>query len=180
MLLGAAPAFAECTGQTPCRPWWHLDSSSAPTNLPPGDREAKVVITASNLGDAAADGSKHPITIADTLPLGLRAVSVSGQLGTPGKKGKPGQMVCPNQAELNEKEERKETELSCTYGETVEPYELLEVTITVEVQSDLTGGVVDEASVMAAKDRTVRNRRRSSCAEPSASVARPRRSVSNR
>ena len=147
ILSGAAPAFAECTSQTPCRPWWHLDSSAAPTNLPPGDREAKLVITASNLGDAPADGSKRPITITDTLPAGLRAVSMSGQLGTPGKKGKPGQMVCPDQAELKEKDERKETELSCTYGEAVEPYELLEVAITVEVQSSLTGGVVDEASV---------------------------------
>jgi hypothetical protein len=147
MLLGAAPAFAECSSQTQCRPWWHLDSSSAPTNLPPGDREAKVVITASNLGDAPADGSKHAITIADTLPPGLRAVSMSGELGTPGKKGKPGEMVCPDPAELKEKEEKKETELTCSYGETVEPYELLEVAITVEVQSGLTGGGIDEASV---------------------------------
>jgi uncharacterized repeat protein (TIGR01451 family) len=44
--------------------------SSQPSNIAPGG-EGKLVITATNLGDATATGSKAPITIRDTLPPGL-------------------------------------------------------------------------------------------------------------
>lgn len=65
-LIGAAPAAAAPA------PYWHLSSSAAPANLAPGG-EGKVLVTASNLGDAATSG---PVTISDSLPAGLEATKV--------------------------------------------------------------------------------------------------------
>jgi hypothetical protein len=116
-LLGAAAP----TQAAEVEPWWRLDSKSAPTNLKPGDGADKVVVTASNLGSATVDGSKHPITITDALPPGLKATAIAGAVGS-GELGEhEGQMTC------------KLEPLSCTYSETLVPYELLEVKITVEV-----------------------------------------------
>ncbi len=39
-------------------PWWHLTSGSAPANLPPEGR-GEIVLTAANLGDADANGTRH-------------------------------------------------------------------------------------------------------------------------
>ncbi|HWG08121.1 MAG TPA: hypothetical protein VN672_03835 [Solirubrobacteraceae bacterium] len=129
-LLGAAaPARA-----AEVEPWWRLDSKSAPTNLKPGDTEDKVVVTASNLGDATVDGSKHPITITDALPPGLKATAIVGAVGVHSIGELGGKMTC-----------KLET-LSCTYTEKLAPYELLEVVITVKVEGP-EGTVVNQAEV---------------------------------
>src|ERR1700727_3035294 len=68
---GSAPAFAGSV-------WWKLDSTSAPSNLPPGG-EGQIVVSAGNLGNATAMASEaHPIKILDRLPAGLSVTSVTG------------------------------------------------------------------------------------------------------
>jgi hypothetical protein len=69
-----APALAAA-------PYWALSSTSAPTNLPPGG-EGKIIVTASNLGDAAMEGAKEAITVTDKLPTGLTATKIFGAQGS--------------------------------------------------------------------------------------------------
>jgi uncharacterized repeat protein (TIGR01451 family) len=71
-----ASAQAECAS---CKPWWHVNSGSAPGNLPPGG-EGTIVANAENLGDAKL---RTPVVVTDTLPAGLTPVrtslAISGQ-----------------------------------------------------------------------------------------------------
>jgi hypothetical protein len=114
---GATPAFAQS-------PRWRLSAVTTPTNMPPGG-EGKVLLLASNLGDASVDAAGAPVSIADTLPPGLTATAISGESRIPGKgaglAGSSGAVKC----ELST--------LSCAYEGTLAPYGWLEVTITVKV-----------------------------------------------
>jgi hypothetical protein len=112
-LLAAAPSLAQAAA-----PYWSLSSSSAPANLPPGG-EGKIIVTASNLGDAVMNVAKTPITITDKLPAGVTAIAVSGS-----KANQTG--------ELLECALKSATEVSCTDPAfVVEPSTGLKVTITV-------------------------------------------------
>ncbi|HWX95778.1 MAG TPA: hypothetical protein VNZ01_02915 [Solirubrobacteraceae bacterium] len=115
----AAPALAAA-------PYWVLSSTSAPTNLPPGG-EGKIIVTASNLGDATMEVSeKTPITLTDKLPPGLTAVSI---LGTQGSLTFP--CSPPSQ------------EPSCTDGNlSVLPSTGLKIAIKVKVDPKVTSGTV--------------------------------------
>jgi len=73
-LASASPAFAEA----PAMPHLKLESRPAPTNLPLNGK-ATLVVTASNIGDAEANGEAHPITITDKLPAGVEATVISLQ-----------------------------------------------------------------------------------------------------
>lgn len=130
-LAGAGSAFAAA-------PRWSLDSTSTPTNLVPGAKEAQIVVTATNLGDAKLDGSKTPVTITDTLPAGLKVTDVAGHLARNEKLfGKfAGEMSCPVPA--------AHEPVSCTYTEILAPFETLEVAITVEVEKNLEGPLSNE------------------------------------
>jgi hypothetical protein len=79
-LASAAMASVPATALA-AAPYWALTSTSAPTNLPPGG-EGKVIVTASNLGDAAMEGGKAAITVTDKLPPGLTATSIFGARGS--------------------------------------------------------------------------------------------------
>jgi hypothetical protein len=107
--LGAAPAAAQT-------PWWHLASRAAPTNLPP-EGEGKIIVTATNLGDAEVNGAATPVTITDTLPQGTTATATSGAGGL-----FSGEMECAQPAG------------PCTFTGTLPPYERLQLEITVKVQ----------------------------------------------
>jgi hypothetical protein len=124
--MGACPAFAES-------PWWHLAASATPTNLPPGG-EGTIVVTASNVGDAAVSGSPAPVTIADVLPPGLTATAISGLVGIRGFRGP---LECSLPA------------LSCVLEgpEPLPPYEQLEVSIAVKVSPGASGSEDNEATV---------------------------------
>src|ERR1700691_4873056 len=52
--------------------WWHLESSAAPTNLPPGGKGI-IVVTLTNIGDETVNGATNSVTITDKLPTGLQA-----------------------------------------------------------------------------------------------------------
>jgi hypothetical protein len=54
-------------------PWWHLSGEVAPSNLPP-QGQGRVIVVASNLGDAAVQANgTDPVVITDQLPTGLVA-----------------------------------------------------------------------------------------------------------
>ncbi|HTZ63361.1 MAG TPA: hypothetical protein VMB51_04600 [Solirubrobacteraceae bacterium] len=97
-------------------PWWRLESRAAPTNLSPGG-EGQIIVSASNVGDADADGGLEPITIADTLPEGVQASAISGRSSFPEELP----MSCSLQS------------LSCSYSQDLVPFDRLEMTIQVRV-----------------------------------------------
>ncbi len=123
--VGVVPAHAE--GETP---WWHVGASVAPTELPPGDT-GTIVVTAVNLGDAPASGGGTPIVVSDKLPSGVVAIGIASQAGVFGGKG---QGECSIET------------VSCTFHQTIEPYEAVQVELTVRVEASAQSGVVNEAT----------------------------------
>jgi hypothetical protein len=153
LLLYAGSAGAVEAPEAPPAPWWRLSSRAAPTFLQQGDREDVVVVAASNLGDAEADGSKQ-ISLTDVLPPGVIATQQpTGKASFSNEELRNAQMTCePLPA------------LKCTYANNVEPYERLEVRIPVEVASNATTGLNTvsvagggAASAMLSQPLTVKN-----------------------
>jgi hypothetical protein len=122
--VGVAPAFAE--GEVP---WWHVLADSAPSNLPPGGT-GQVAVVATNLGDAAANGSEAPITVSDKLPPGIVAVGIEGLVGVAGEGGH-------GECSLEK--------VSCTFSQSVAPYLAVEVALTVRVEPGAKSGAINEA-----------------------------------
>jgi uncharacterized repeat protein (TIGR01451 family) len=98
----ASPALA-------VKPWWHLQSGARPSYLPPAREneegklvpgEGEVIATVANLGDAKTSGE---VSLSDTLPAGLHAVSVTAELfegvGPPEVEVK---VQCPTSTQLQE------------------------------------------------------------------------------
>ncbi len=124
-VAGVAPAFAE--GEVP---WWHVEATRAPTDLPPGGT-GTVIVSVTNLGDAVANGAEGPITVSDKLPPGIVAIGIGSQVGALGR----GQGECSLEA------------LTCTFDRRVEPYEKVQMELTVRVQARAQSGAVNEALV---------------------------------
>ena len=103
-------------------PWWHVTSSAQPTNLPPGG-EGKILIVAANVGDGTAEGGSAPVTVIDRLPPGLTPTAISSAAFIHGFR-------------LVEEQAPKCSLVpvpTCTWGNSVPPYGVLEVIITVKV-----------------------------------------------
>jgi hypothetical protein len=113
-LVGAAPASAGAPV-----PWWQMDSVAEPTHLPQGG-EGRIVVTATNRGDEAVNGSSHPVTITDVLPAGLTATHIEGKLSN----GGTAEMTC------------EEPSLRCTWAHVIASYQTLIVIITVKVETN--------------------------------------------
>ena len=130
VLTGASSALA-------VSPWWHLTSSSSPTVLQP-EGKGRILLTATNLGDASADGGTGGlVTVTDALPAGLQAVSIEGSAdkfegGSPGVKGP---VVCVLKS------------LTCTFAGTVPPYDQIEVVIGVTVKEGAASGELNDVSI---------------------------------
>jgi hypothetical protein len=122
----AAPASAEGASS-----WWHLNTVSHPTYLPPGG-EGVVVGLASNLGDGEVKAGGNPVTLTDTLPAGLTATSVEGRAGLLGIYGS---LECTGSSTV-----------VCTYEGSLPPYEQLEAIIHVKVEG-ASSGEPNEVSV---------------------------------
>jgi len=154
VLLAAALAAATSAPAAPapcatCSPWWHLSVSSGPTQLPPAKEEegkivpgkGQIVLTAANVGDAAANGAKTPIQITNRLPEGLQATSIKAIAETVGSGGPFTSVPCsktgspPNES------------LSCTFEGSLPAYGLIEVHIGVEVLEGAAPGALDQGSV---------------------------------
>jgi hypothetical protein len=126
MVAGAAPAaFAT-------EPWWHMTSGARPTYLAPGG-EGTIVVMAEDFGDARVDGTKVPVTITDTLPKGLQALSVVGA-----------EVLGNTQTPLSCS---KSPVLKCVWDGFVAPYQQLEVRIRVRVGAGAHSGEVNRGVI---------------------------------
>jgi hypothetical protein len=135
MLLGATQAFA----LAPAAPHWKLESRPAPTYLPP-DGEAMIIVAASNLGDAEAQGtSGQPVTITDTLPQGMEVIEVGGtSRSTPGSEENRAGFKC-SAAPVNP--------VVCTFVGGLAEYEALEIEIRVKTNYEPTAEPENEVTV---------------------------------
>jgi hypothetical protein len=116
--------------------------------LSKGRPDGKLVVTASNLGDAGVNGA-GAVKIRDTLPLGLRAVAIEA--------------TAPNAEGILFAEQLFECSyksLSCEASVSVAPYKVMEAVISVVVEPGAKTGELNEAGV-------------SGGGVPSASVKRP-------
>ena len=86
--------------------------------------------TEANPGAGEYEVEQTPVTVVDTLPAGVEAVSVQGIEGISLKKNSGGQMHC---------EIPDPRHVLCTYAEAIAPYELAEVVIGVVVQQGASG-----------------------------------------
>jgi hypothetical protein len=120
MVFGCVTASAFAAG-----PRWALTSVAAPRSFAPADGSGhdQLLLEAVDVGNAKAEGS---VTIADTLPAGLTAVSIAGE---------GAESTCTL------------TPLSCVFTEGPQPAHRLAVVIHVDVQPDAPVSLVNEASV---------------------------------
>jgi hypothetical protein len=125
VVLAVCLAFAASAGAAVA--WWHLDANAVPANLPPGGN-GTIVLSATDLGDAAVNGSKVPVKLVDKLPADLTATSVVGKAGIFVMFGVPGGVEC---------EIPSAHVVECTFEGTFEgalrSYERLEIEIAVSV-----------------------------------------------
>jgi uncharacterized repeat protein (TIGR01451 family) len=127
LALGAPMASGEALS-----PWWGVTSGSEPTNLVSG-QPGQIVVTAENRGDAASSGQ---VTISDVLPAGLTATAIEGVAGEAvGLSRNRGPVSCTLQT------------LTCTFSGTLNPYEQIEVDISVSVKAGAATGEQNTASV---------------------------------
>lgn len=120
--LGSTPAFAASLG-----PHWEITSAPLPTYFKQGDPADKYTLIAMNDGGQATNGSTA--TVADTLPPGLTATGIEGY-----------------DLELSQSLNCVLSTLSCTFSGEVVPNDLLIVTITVSVASELPPTVTNLAT----------------------------------
>jgi hypothetical protein len=97
-----------------------------------GRADGQIVVTAANLGDGNANGQTNPVTIADKLPAGLRAVGIEGIAGAQGNEDGP--VECSR------------VSLSCAFAGTLPSFDQIEVVISVVVEGAVSGGM-NEVSV---------------------------------
>jgi hypothetical protein len=133
LLIGMSPSTADATTG-----WWHLSSTSTPSNLPPGG-EGEIDIGASDVGDSPANGAASPIVIRDTLPEGLTATAISGTYGLfnrfGDRAGEGEEVVCSRAS------------LSCEFVGEYAAFEHLEVRIRVAVSADAASGTENTALI---------------------------------
>ncbi len=98
-----------------------------------GHPDGEVIVTASNLGDANAEGGAAPINIVDELPPGLHAVAIEAA------HYDGDQAYFPLSCSLGT--------LSCKYGRVVPSYTHIEERIGVVVESTPPAGAFNEARI---------------------------------
>ena len=125
LVVATAPAYAH-------GPVWAISSASSPTNFAPGDETGDdvYVLTVVNAGDESAMGSR--VEIADTLPSGLVANSISGR-----DLGNEKALSCSLTPTLG-----------CSYeGFQIAPGDVLQIRIAVKVSASAASSVVSSAAV---------------------------------
>jgi hypothetical protein len=137
-------ASADAAGESP---WWHASTRMYPSNLAPGG-EATTVLEATNVGDASTSGL---LTISETLPPGLSIKKVD-YYALEFNKGKlnltiPAPFFC----------EHSESRAQCHFFGGVNPYEDLEMRVTVkdegaspsglQMHGEVSGGEAPTATV---------------------------------
>jgi len=120
-----------------------------------GEGSGRLVLTFTNLGDAAIDGSGTPVTVVDRLPEGAMAVGVEATAprfgfppGVPLEQGN--ERITPDCVL------KTADEVACTYKGKVTPYEALEVEVlTVLTGSPPVAGAPGEVTVSGGNARSV-------------------------
>jgi hypothetical protein len=134
-LAAIVPAFASAAEG----PVWKVLSISTPTNFKAGTSDDAFVVTATNVGGASTDGSE--ITLRDTLPAGVTPMEVVGNDAYKDPAAvfegrSEGGMHCS-----------LEPAPSCSTSNTVDPGDILILSVSVEVAGSLRATVTNEASV---------------------------------
>ena len=119
-LAAAALMLATAGAAQAAAPWWGSTVEVLPTHLQPGG-EGTIIVNAYNDGDVPANGSATPVKITETLPTGLKALSISGQ----NKNGS--ELVCPHV-------EPPPNPVTCSFGGTLNPYEVMSISVRVKVE----------------------------------------------
>lgn len=123
----SAPAASAAVAAAPA---WSLTGTSQPTNFTPGAPTELTVpgyfLVATNVGAAPTSG---PVTITDTVPANLTLKRALGK--------DPSVFFCAASGHT----------VTCTVNAAIEPGQAIEVYVVVEVGSELTGSVTDDASV---------------------------------
>ncbi|MGH2881077.1 MAG: hypothetical protein ACRDK4_15895 [Solirubrobacteraceae bacterium] len=125
-------------------PWWHLSVGSRPSSLEAGG-QGEIVLIASNLGDANANGAQSPVQIAAELPAGVRARSIRGVAGVPGALER-GPVQC------------KQPAGPCEFEGSLPPYDQIELRLAVEVEEGVESGVSVGMSVSGGQASSVSRR----------------------
>lgn len=139
-MVGATSALAAET-----HAHWALESRAAPEHLLPG-KEAMIVATATNLGDAEVNGGtdNSTVRITDKLPEGVSAISVARQLASTSsntvavKEKRKAEFTCAKE---------KGALVECSYTGKLPPYELLGLLIRVSVSSSAPAQSSNEVTV---------------------------------
>jgi hypothetical protein len=132
--IGVCLVFA--AGASAAAPWWQLDSVSMPANLARGG-SGTLVLSASDLGTGAIEGSGAPVTLRAVLPAGLVATTT-----TTNRKSSVfgnGLMSC---------EVVSGSLVECTFEGTLAPYQRLEVEIGVQVLQSAKSGESSTVTVL--------------------------------
>jgi hypothetical protein len=108
----------------------------------PASPDGELYVTAQNVGDANVDGAKTAVKIKDVLPPGLRAVGVAGT-----KPFKAGNFQAREPLPCSLATAGGVTTASCTLGESLAPYDQVEMRIAVSVESGAETGVSNQVSV---------------------------------
>jgi hypothetical protein len=116
--------LAQLTGGSP-------ESEAKLTELARGAEDGKIVVTAENLGYSQVNGASVPVTVTDRLPPGISATAIEGVAYKPTQE--------PLKCSI--------ASLSCDFVGTLEPYESLDVIVSVKVQ-DAHSGEQNEASIL--------------------------------
>ena len=120
---GAGPftvSFQGAKGSQWVRPMLAFGPASVAESVH-GRPDGEIAVIASNLGDAPLDATTRPVVLADTLPPGLRAVSIEGD-----NAEKPGSERGPISCDL--------AALACEFGGVLPPFWDEEVVIGVDVE----------------------------------------------
>jgi hypothetical protein len=133
MLLAALAGASSARAEGIATPYWKLDARSAPTNLPQ-EGQGIIVVKATNLGAAEANGETSNIKITDELPAGVTPVEVTAF--PPASLKGAGKVTCT----LAQK-------IECSYPSKLPPAFWLEIKITVKTSSSTASEPVNVATV---------------------------------
>jgi hypothetical protein len=76
-LLASAGSAGAATATAP---WWALSLEGTPARLQPGG-EGKIILAATDIGDAGVNATHSPIVVSDTVPASLEVSSVNWNVG---------------------------------------------------------------------------------------------------
>ena len=129
--------------------WWLMDSSAAPAHLVPGQKSI-IVASAVNAGYTTASGTASQIKITDTLPAGMKLLSIqkaTAGVYTPFGGQEPIQLECSPPPE---------TVVKCALPvgpkSVVYPYENIRLKLEVEPEPSLESGAVNQIKVEGGRD----------------------------